>query len=550
MGLTSQAKKEGLMKQAKILVVDDDEHIREVLRSLLVTQGYAVDLAVDGTAALNRLTDFLPDLILLDVMMPGLSGFDVCRQVKGVESWQHVPIILITALDSKQDLANGLDAGADDFLNKPFDNLELLARVRSMLRIKQQYDMLTQQRQQLEAALRLNERFARVTAQHLEELEVLHDVGIRLMNHLDMDSVLGLISQAAHEIGPEANQCVMHLRSDSDDSLLPIVFSPDSNSKIIYPSVGLEKFVREAIQNRRPVHIPDVYAALESPLSQLEETQAFLTVPLSDDQNPIGTLTILSHDPNTFEQNHRHVLSILANQAVVAIAKARFFEERRRTKEQEKRNVQSLFHRYVSPTVVDRLVEGIDDLVLGGKRQQVTVLFADIRNFTTFSENLPPEHLVEVLNQYLELAVQAILEQEGTLDKFMGDAVMAFFNAPLTQTDHAFRAIQAALAMQKTISQYNSDLHNGHLLSFGIGIHVGAAVVGNIGTVEQMNYTAVGDTINVAKRLQENAKGGQIILSQNAYETVQQFVTVEDLGHLSLKGRAATVQTYSLLSAG
>jgi adenylate cyclase len=150
------------------------------------------------------------------------------------------------------------------------------------------------------------------------------------------------------------------------------------------------------------------------------------------------------------------------------------------------------------------------------------------------------------LNQYLALAVKAILAEEGTLDKFMGDAVMAMFNAPLLQPDCTLRAARAALAMQRAIAQYNKDRADCYSLNFGIGIHFGPAVVGNIGTAQQMNYTAIGDTINLAKRLQENAEGGQILLSQAAYEAVQDVAIVEELGPLAVKGRLAPENTFAL----
>jgi class 3 adenylate cyclase/DNA-binding response OmpR family regulator len=544
--LFNQRPKEHLMdKKQKILVVDDEPVIREIMEALLVSQGYELSFAVNGLDALEKVTEFPPDLILLDVMMPGLNGLQVCRHLKANDAWRHIPIILVTALDSKTDLARGIDAGADDFLQKPFDNLELLARVRSMLRIKKQYDLLEKQRQQLETSLHMNEQFARVTAQHLEELEILHDAGLRLMNNLDMDSVLSLISQVTLEIIPEASECVMHLLSEDEQMILPIVFSPDNNSKIIYSSTGIEGIIWQVITERQTMIIPDILATSTQPEIEFDEMRALLIVPLNDDQKTIGTLSIFSPEVGIFEQNRQHVLSILANQAVVAIMKARFFEERRKEKEREKQAIRGLFHRYVSPTVVDRLVDGVDDVVLGGKRQEISVLFADIRSFTSFSEKLPPEQLVEVLNKYLALAVDAILEQDGTLDKFMGDAVMAFFNAPLPQPDHTIQAVRAALVMQQTIANYN-DTTAGKL-SFGIGIHVGSAVVGNIGTVQQMNYTAVGDTVNLAKRLQENAAGGQIIISEDVYELVKDKIIVEDLGTLTVKGRVAATHIYKLV---
>ena len=129
-----------MTQTARILIVDDEAISRETLGEMLMTQGYDLVYAADGRQALNQIDAFSPDLILLDIMMPGLNGFDVCRQLKNDGRWRHVPVILVTALDSKGDLVRGLDSGADDFLTKPVNLLELRARVRSLLRIKQQYD--------------------------------------------------------------------------------------------------------------------------------------------------------------------------------------------------------------------------------------------------------------------------------------------------------------------------------------------------------------------------------------------------------------------------
>jgi adenylate cyclase len=222
-------------------------------------------------------------------------------------------------------------------------------------------------------------------------------------------------------------------------------------------------------------------------------------------------------------------------------------EAEREWEEQEKQRIRELFQRYVAPTVVERLIEGIEQVALGGKRQVVTILFADIRGFTSFSEMRMPEELVEILNRHLSLAAQAVLEQEGTLDKFMGDAVMALFNAPLPQPDHTLRAVRAAMAMQEAIAAYHRELDSEARLSFGVGINVGEAVMGNVGTAELMNYTAIGDSVNLARRLQENAEAGQILLSQSAYEAVREHVRVRALKPIKVKGRSGTEPVYELV---
>ena len=444
-------------------------------------------------------------------------------------------------------MVRGLDAGADDFVRKPFNQVELLARIRSMLRIKTQYDLLEQQRRELEVSLHLNRKFARVIAHHLEELEILHHTSLKLMTNLDSDSVLNLIAQTALEILPEARRCFMHLVPGKDEALLPVVFFHETNSKIIYPNLGFEALVQQVLKTQTSAYIPDLQSNSFGFPIHFDEARSLLVVPMLDEQHLIGTLGVYSIEIDAFDDNHKHVLSILASQATTAIIRARFFETKVKSKEEEKELIRRIFQRYVSPAVVERLVKDAGEVALGGQRQEISILFADIRNFSNFSENSPSEHVVEVLNRYFSLAVEAILAEDGTLDKFMGDAVMAIFNAPLRQADDTMHAIRAALAMQQAIADYNANINHRPLM-FGIGIHTGQAVVGNIGAAQQMNYTAIGDTVNVAKRLQESADGGEILLSQAAYEAVEKKVVAENLGTFEFKGRASTEQVYKLVA--
>ncbi|MCB0196980.1 MAG: response regulator [Anaerolineae bacterium] len=536
-----------MVTSPSILIVDDNPTGRQILNGLLVDQNYSIDFATNGVEALQKISSSKPDLVLLDVMMPDMDGFEVCQHLKANNDWQHIPIILVTALDGKEDLAHGLNVGADDFISKPVNGLELRARIRSMLRIKQQYDALKRQKSELKTSLHLNQKFSHVFAQHLETLEIVHNTSIQLMNNLNMDSVLDLVSQAVLDLVPEAKGCVMHLLSDDDQQLLPVVYSSETTSKIVYPDLGIEEIIHQAIQEGHTLIVPDVDCNKCHKLNQIPEIRSLLVTPLFEGNKAVGTLSIYRSDPVPFEADYQYVLSIIGTQAAVAISRAKLLRAKELANEKEKWAIRNIFQRYVSPAVVDQVVEDRNNLALGGQRQEVTILFADIRGFTTFSEDRDPEQLIDVLNSYLALAVKAILAEEGTLDKFMGDAVMAIFNAPLAQSDHAIRAVRAALTMQQAIDQYNREHAVGQALSFGIGLHRGQAVVGNIGTAQQMNYTAIGDTINLAKRLQEYAAGGDILLSQAIYQPLQNQIEVEALGHLTVKGRRTPVNSYKLL---
>ena len=204
-----------------------------------------------------------------------------------------------------------------------------------------------------------------------------------------------------------------------------------------------------------------------------------------------------------------------------------------------------LFERMVSPAVIDQLDP--NSLQLGGRRAEITTLFADIRGFTSYSEQVEPEELVATLNDYLAAAADAVLNEVGTVDKFLGDAVMAWFNAPIPQPDHTLRAIRSALAIRDAVSRLNQNSGSKSNFSFGIGIDVGDAILGLVGTESRMEYTAIGDSVNTAKRIQENAKAGQILLSQAAYEKVRQEVSVEAVEPIHAKGKRQPVIAYQLV---
>lgn len=214
----------------------------------------------------------------------------------------------------------------------------------------------------------------------------------------------------------------------------------------------------------------------------------------------------------------------------------------------EKRRLEAqrrLFERMVSPKVIDQL--NPDQLQLGGRRTQITTLFADVRGYTSFSEGLDPEQLVAVLNLYLKAAAEAVLAEDGTIDKFLGDAIMAWFNAPIPQPDHPLRAVRAGLAISKSIKKLHASLPPQFHLQFGVGIHYGDAVLGLVGTETRLDYTAIGDSVNTAKRIQENAAGGQVLISEDVYRQVADKIWVKIVNPVRAKGKAQLLTVYEVV---
>ena len=214
-----------------------------------------------------------------------------------------------------------------------------------------------------------------------------------------------------------------------------------------------------------------------------------------------------------------------------------------------RKQIVGVFKQYMAPQIVDEISKKKDFKVeLGGERRHIAVLFVDIRGFTTMSEVLKPEEVVEILNEYLSLTTQSIFNNKGTLDKFVGDATMAVFNAPLDLDDYIYRAVKTAWDMKAGSEALAEKFEKrfGRSVAFGIGVNCGDAVVGNIGCEFRMDYTAIGDTVNTAARLESNAKRGQILISQEVYDNVKDRVEVTPIGELPLKGKEVGVFIYQV----
>ena len=217
----------------------------------------------------------------------------------------------------------------------------------------------------------------------------------------------------------------------------------------------------------------------------------------------------------------------------------------------EKRRMELTLKMYVDSQVVDQISDFTPmELSSVSARRNIAVLFVDIRGFTSMSESLEPEQVVSILNEYFSVVYSSIIAWNGTLDKFIGDAAMAIFNAPNDVDDYVFNAVCAADDIQKNfeplrekfMSEYGKEVH------LGIGINSGTAIVGNIGCMGRFDYTAIGDTVNTASRLESKALPGQILISETVYAEVESRVSVDRVGALSLKGKAKAVETYQIIT--
>ena len=214
-----------------------------------------------------------------------------------------------------------------------------------------------------------------------------------------------------------------------------------------------------------------------------------------------------------------------------------------------KRKIEKAFSKYVAPQVVNEIAKnGTYELKLGGENRNIAVLFVDIRGFTPLSESLEPEQVVEILNSYLALTTSCIFRHGGTLDKFIGDATMAVFNAPFDTEDYVYKAVLAAWDIARGGDEIEKEFVErfGKHVGFGVGVNCGPAVVGNIGCEFRMDYTAIGDTVNTAARLEANAPRGKVYISDAVYAELKGRIIAEEVGEIPLKGKSKSVCVYSV----
>jgi class 3 adenylate cyclase len=217
----------------------------------------------------------------------------------------------------------------------------------------------------------------------------------------------------------------------------------------------------------------------------------------------------------------------------------------------QKQRIQNAFGRYVNDYVLNQLLEGPDGEALAGMEREVTILFADVRGFTHLSEGLKAPAVVALLKEVFQLATDRILERGGTIDKFIGDSVMAYFGAPVHQPDHALRAVSAAVDVLRNIEARNLLVcapggPGGLPVQIGIGIHTGLVVVGDVGSDRRSDFTVVGDAVNVAHRLEKLARPGQILVSEAVQRSVRGAKRLRFEGERQLSGREEPVHVYSV----
>ena len=269
--------------------------------------------------------------------------------------------------------------------------------------------------------------------------------------------------------------------------------------------------------------------------------KSMICAPLKTKNRSIGVINMSSDEPVFYKAADLKLLTILASQAASAIENA--ILHKKKLKEER---IKSNLERYVASQIVDIIMEDKGDISLDSEMRNIAILFSDIRGFTSTCEDLAPKDVVGYLNDYFTQMVDVIFAQDGTVNKFVGDMIVALFGAPAYLSNNEKQAVQAAIEMQKCIKS-TPDSWIGNHFDTGIGINSGDVVVGNIGSPQHMDYTAIGDEVNVASRLQSIAKGGQVLVSRSVYDSTMDFFEFRSMGSIKVKGKKRAIELFEVI---
>lgn len=329
-------------------------------------------------------------------------------------------------------------------------------------------------------------------------------------------------------------------------ALMDSVFSSIASGVLTLDTEGQISLINRAAQEvlQTPdaaagTSLTDVCPTMERSLQPLIETAR-------EQRQPIGPSEVEVSLPSGQSVTLRASVSPLGRETDPVEGVTIVFDDLTRQRKLESRF--RLFQRYLSPSVIERLPDDPEELKLGGVRREIACLFADLRGFVEFGLQNSPETLMETLNRYLGIGAEAVLAQEGTLDKFVGDAIVAFFNAPLTQERYVLRAVRAAVRIREATTALHAHLEPEERLTYGMGVTVGEAIVGNVGTPQRLDYTAIGPNVNLASRLQSAAKPGQILITPEVYSRTRNHVIARPIALDHVVGPEGPVRAYEVVT--
>lgn len=386
-------------------------------------------------------------------------------------------------------------------------------------------------------------------------LNLLYQVSRALADKTTVEDVTECVLDLVLQIDGAERGYAMLLTEDSlrdmppaaaNYAFLPAIIRYRHAPKASSPQVALSRaIIQEVMESKGPLLVMDAkqderFTGSES--MALSGMQSAMCAPLGSRDRLFGLLYVDNLSKRgTFTPEDLEVFAVIAAQAGLVIDRVLAKSEVKR------QGVQlSALERFLSPAISRKIAAEAADIRLGGESQRITLLFADVRGFTTMAEKMKPREAVEVLNEFFTRMTNVIFAHDGTLDKYLGDGLMALFGAPFALQNDAEAAVRAAMDMQKSLVELNATSGKPPL-NIGIGIHTGEAVVGFLGTERRMDYTAIGDTVNVASRLTSQAGPGQIVISAATYTLIQRDIPCCPLSAMKLKGRDEPIDVHEVL---
>ena len=392
-------------------------------------------------------------------------------------------------------------------------------------------------------------RVAAATAEERQakKLSMLLEVAQKLTGELELERLLRAVVDMTFQV-MEVDRVTILLRNEDSGELVPSISKSrlgDTQVQAVPRSI-VDKVVEERVAVVS--HNAPADARFKGRSIVTQSVRSAMCSPLLDAKDEILGLLYVDNlsAPGSFSDEDLQFLVAFSGLAALGIKNSRIAERIRRES-----LVRSNFERYFAPNVAADIARQDGDIRLGGERRPITVLFSDIRGFTAIAESMGPDAVAQLLSEYFSEMVEVIFEHGGTLDKFIGDAVMALWGAPIAHSDDPDRALEAAVAMQRTIEELNRGwVASGRPeIGVGIGISHGEVFAGNIGSHRRLEYTVLGDAVNVAARLCAEAGPGEILVSEALLRMVKHPVEYEYLPELGLKGKSQSVQVYRIKQA-
>jgi adenylate cyclase len=378
-------------------------------------------------------------------------------------------------------------------------------------------------------------------------LKLLLSVGKTLSSVLVPDEIMHRVMELVFQMDNVERGFVM-LRDEKKGFKPAVLLYKDETMKAEARGVALSTTITEKLMNDRvPLLIYDVGTDERFSTSQslrMSGIRSAMCAPLIYKDRVFGIFYVdCLSKPYAFSQEELGIFSVIAAEAALSFDNARSHEElARRVVERQ------ALERFLPPTVVEKILANPDEIHLGGENQTVTILFSDIRGFTRMSEHMEPHAVVELLNEYFTEMTDIIIDSGGTLDKYLGDGIMAVYGAPIAKPDDPLRATKTAMEMQRALATLNQgwESRGQQALRMGVGVNTGLVTAGNIGSPRRLDFTVIGDSVNLASRLCSNAAPGQILVSESTYLQLNGKIPATRLDPIRVKGKETPVELYEV----